>query len=61
MYRKVESTHGNDSLTQESIMEEAQEDRYTDQHEARKQEREAKEKAFFEMIAREYSEGRGFF
>lgn len=60
MYRKVESTHGTDSLTQERIMEEAQEDLYTDHHETRKQERETKEKAFFEMIAREYSEGRGY-
>lgn len=42
-------------------MEEAQEDRYTDHNETRKQERETKEKAFFEMIAREYSEGRGYF
>lgn len=42
-------------------MEEAQEDPYTDHHETRKQERETKEKAFFEMIAREYSEGRGYF
>jgi hypothetical protein len=55
----VKSTHRTDSLTQELIMEKAEEDIYADPHE--KQEREAKEKAFFEMIAREYSEGRGYF
>lgn len=44
--------------SQELIMETAEEDLYADSHEKRTQQREAKEKAFFEMIAREYSEGR---
>lgn len=42
----------------ELIMETAEEPLYADSHEKRTKEREAKEKAFFEMIAREYSEGR---
>jgi hypothetical protein len=61
MYRKVESTQGSDSFTQELIMEKAEEDLSADHHETQAREREAKVKAFFEMIAREYSEGRGYF